>query len=56
MMMDHLNVYLDNIEIHKRDMKYVLPLSDISIIVLDGMMTSITTRLLSTCSNYNVVL
>lgn len=53
---DHLNVYLDNIEIHKRDMKYVIPLSDISIIVLDGMMTSITTRLLSTCSNYNVVL
>lgn len=53
---DHLNVYLDNIEIHKGDKKYVIPLSDISIIVLDGMMTSITTRLLSTCSNYNVAL
>lgn len=53
---DHLNVYLDNIEINKGENKYVLPLSDIGIIVLDGMMTSITTRLLSTCSNYNVVL
>lgn len=53
---DHLSVYLDNIEIHKGENKYVIPLSDISIIVLDGMMTSITTRLLSTCSNYNVVI
>ena len=53
---DHLNVYLDNIEIHKGENKYVIPLSDIGIIVLDGMMTSITTRLLSTCSNYNVAL
>ena len=53
---DHLSVYLDNIEIKKGENKYVIPLSDIGIIVLDGMMTSITTRLLSTCSNYNVVL
>lgn len=53
---DHLSVYLDNIEINKGENKYVIPLSDIGIIVLDGMMTSITTRLLSTCSNYNVVL
>ena len=53
---DHLSVYLDNIEIHKGENKYVIPLSDIGIIVLDGMMTSITTRLLYTCSNYNVIL
>ena len=53
---DHLKVYLDNIEIHKGENKYVIPLSDIGIIVLDGMMTSITTRLLSACSTYNVVL
>lgn len=53
---DHLKVYLDNIEIYKEEQKYTLPLSDIGIIVLDGMMTSITTRLLSTLSNYNVVL
>lgn len=53
---DHLKVYLDNIEIHKGENKYTLPLSDIGIIVLDGMMTSITTRLLSACSSYNVVL
>ncbi len=53
---DHLRVYLDNIEIHKGENKYTLPLSDIGIIVLDGMTTSITTRLLSVCSLYNVVL
>lgn len=53
---DYLKVYLDNIEIHKENSKYTLPLSDISIIVLDGMTTSITTRLLSTCSSNNVVL
>ena len=53
---EHLKVYLDNIEIHKGENKYTLPLSDIGIIVLDGMMTSITTRLLSACSSYNVVL
>lgn len=53
---DHLKVYLDNIEIHKGENKYVIPLSDIGIIVLDGMATSITTRLLAACSTYNVVL
>lgn len=53
---DHLKVYLDNIEIHKGENKYILPLSDIGIIVLDGMTTSITTRLLSVCSSYNVAL
>lgn len=53
---DYLKVYLDNIEIHKGENKYTLPLSDIGIIVLDGMATSITTRLLATCSTYNVVL
>lgn len=53
---DHLKVYLDNIEIHKGENKYVIPLSDIGIIVLDGMATSITTRLLAACSSYNVVL
>lgn len=53
---DRIKVYLDNIEICKGKDKYTLPLSDIGIIVLDGMMTSITTRLLSACSDYNVVL
>lgn len=53
---DYLKVYLDNIVIHKGENKYTLPLSDIGIIVLDGMATSITTRLLSACSYYNVVL
>ena len=53
---DHLKVYLDNAEIHKGENKYVIPLSDIGIIVLDGMATSITTRLLAACSTYNVVL
>lgn len=53
---DHLKVYLDNIEIYKGENKYTLPLSDIGIIVLDGMMTNITTRLLSACSTYNVVI
>ena len=53
---DHLKVYLDNIEIHKGENKYVIPLSDIGVIVLDGMATSITTRLLAACSIYNVVL
>ncbi len=53
---EHLRVYLDNIEIYKGENKYVIPLSDIGVIVLDGMMTSITTRLLSACSRYNVAL
>lgn len=53
---NHIKVYLDNIEIYKDENRYTLPLSDIGIIVLDGMMTSITTRLLSACSSYNVVL
>lgn len=53
---DHLKVYLDNIEIHKGENKYVIPLSDIGVIVLDGMATSITTRLLAACSAHNVVL
>ena len=52
---DHLSVYLDNIEIKKGENKYVIPLSDIGIIVLDGMMTSITTRLLSLCGRMVVV-
>lgn len=53
---EHLKVYLDNIEILKGENKYVIPLSDISIIVLDGLATSITTRLLEACSKYNVIL
>ena len=42
---DYLRVYLDNIEIHKGENKYVIPLSDIGVIVIDGLTTSITTRL-----------
>ncbi len=53
---DHLKVYLDNIVIHKDERKYTLPLSDLGIIVIDGIKTNITTRLLSVCSQYNVVL
>lgn len=51
---DKLSVYLDNVKILKDGEEYIVPLSDLSIIVIDGVKTSITSRLLSTCSKYNV--
>lgn len=53
---DKLNLYLDNVIITKGNDEFKIPLSDLGIIVLDGMHTSITTRLLSACSKYNVVM
>lgn len=53
---EHLKVHLDNIEILKNGDLFRLPLSDIGVIVLDGLNTTITTRLLSAISKYNVAL
>lgn len=53
---ESLSVYLDNLKIIKEGEEYIIPLSDISLVVLDGMRTNISTRLLARCADYNVVL
>lgn len=51
---DHLQLKLDNIVIKKGELDYIIPLSDISIIVLEGLNTVITTRLLNALTQYNI--
>ena len=51
---EKLRLKLDNILIEKESKEYIIPLSDISIIVLDGQTTSITTRLLTAISKHNI--
>lgn len=51
---DYLRLRLDNVEIVKMDHKVYVPLSDISMIVLEGNRTSITTKLLSRMSQNNI--
>lgn len=53
---DYLRLRLDNIEIRKLDKKVYIPLADISVIVLEGNRTSITTKLMSRMSQYNIAL
>ena len=51
---DILKLRLDNLEIHKKDNKIYIPLSDITMVVLEGNRTTITTKLLSSLSQNNV--
>nr|WP_268870359.1 type II CRISPR-associated endonuclease Cas1 [Companilactobacillus nodensis] len=49
-----LRLRLDNLEIVKKDNKYRIPISDISMVILEGNRTKITTKLLSSLSQNNV--
>lgn len=51
---DYLNLKLDSIVIKKGELDYVIPLSDISIIILEGLNTVVTTRLLNALAQYNI--
>lgn len=51
---DFLRLRLDNLEITKMDRKVYVPLTDVSMVVLEGNRTSITTKLLSRMSQHNV--
>lgn len=53
---EYLRLKLDNIEIEKEGKKYYIPLSDIASIILEGQTTTLTTRLLDKCTQYNIVL
>jgi len=53
---EYLKLKLDSIVIFKNDYEYVVPLSDISIIVLEGLQTTMTTRLLSALTKYSISL
>ena len=53
---DIMKLKLDNIIIYKEDYEYTIPLPDISTIVVDGMNSSITTRLLVSLAEYNICL
>ena len=52
---EQLHLRLDNLEIYKQGAKYLIPLSDISMIVLEGN-TSVTTNLLARFTKHNIVL
>lgn len=51
---DVLRLRLDNLEVRKKDDKVYIPLSDITMIVLEGNRTTITTKLLSRLSQNNI--
>lgn len=52
---EKLRLKLDNLEIYKKGEKYLIPLSDISMVVLEGN-TSITTNILAQFTKHNIVL
>lgn len=51
---DVLRLRLDNLEVRKLDHKVYVPLSDITMIILEGNRTSITSKLLSSLSQNNI--
>ena len=53
---ERMQLKLDNLLIKKMGEDYVIPLSDISIIVAEGGETVVTLRLLSALSKYNIAL
>lgn len=53
---EYLKLKLDNIVILKEEYEYTIPLEDIAIIVLEGLQTTVTTRLLNALGNYNISL
>lgn len=50
---EYMKLKLDNLEISKKGQKYYIPLSDISILVIEGN-TSVTTKLLSAFTKNNI--
>uniref|UniRef100_UPI00403F3AE0 type II CRISPR-associated endonuclease Cas1 n=1 Tax=Candidatus Enterococcus willemsii TaxID=1857215 RepID=UPI00403F3AE0 len=52
---ERLQLKLDNLEVFKRGTRYLIPLSDISMVVIEGN-TSITTSILSRFTKYNIAL
>jgi CRISPR-associated endonuclease Cas1 len=53
---EYLKLKLDNIVILKEEYEFIIPLSDISIIIVEGLQTTLTTRLLNALSSYNISL
>ena len=53
---EYIRLKLNNLEISKQGRKYYVPLSDISVIILEGNNTTITAKLLSKLSKYNILL
>lgn len=53
---DCLRLKLDNLEVSKQGDKIYIPLSDISVVILEGQRTKLTTRLLGKFSQYNIAL
>ena len=53
---EYLQLKLDNVVIKKGGMDFTIPLSDISIIILEGLNTVVSTRLLNALSDYNIAL
>lgn len=53
---DYLRLKLDNLEVTKKGDKIYVPLSDISVVILEGQRTTLTTRLLAKFSQYNIAL
>ena len=51
---DLLRLRLDNLEVRKKDNKVYIPLTDITMVVLEGNRTTITTKLLSSFSQNNI--
>lgn len=51
---DLLRLRLDNLEVRKKENKVFIPLSDITMVVLESNKTAITTKLLSSLSQNNV--
>lgn len=53
---EYIKLKLDNLEISKQGSTVRVPLSDIAIIILEGNHTTITTKLLTRLSKYNILL
>ena len=53
---EKMHLKLDNLVVKKHGEEFVIPLSDISMIVAEGGDTIVTLRLLSALSNYNIAL
>jgi CRISPR-associated protein Cas1 len=53
---EYIKLKLDNLEISKQGSTIYVPLSDIAMIILEGNHTTITTKLLTRLSKYNILL
>lgn len=53
---EHMRLKLDNLFIEKNREKFMIPLSDISMVIAEGGTTVVTIRLLAAFAKYNIVL